>query len=313
MAVMGWREIAKGSGCSGKYGESTTYTRTFLVRVDHPATSKVAIASAPGIVYGLPHPNQAACKAMEFDCQHADDVGLWWQLVVRYYIPPVEKKPKEDGTIPEDNWAASGGTSTGPAYEDIDGEKIVNSAGDPLEGIERENDDISWTLTRCYEDLAWSELRIDLSNTLNSTEWAGGDPGCWKCNFRGATKKKIIHTSTTGGGADQEDGTYSPAVPEEDEIEYWEVNWEFRFRRETWDAKPWDVGFNQLCTSDGTPSSSGTERRAILGKDGKAVKQPAALSAGTAKTPGQPPDIANDGEGFKIYKRKSFGIFGEPS
>ena len=313
MAVMGWRETVKGSGCSGKFGESTTYVRTFLVRVDHPATSKVAIASAPGITYGTPHPNQAACQAMEFDLSHADDVGMWWSLVVRYYIPPVEKKPKEDGTIPDDSWSASGGTSTGPAYEDIYENTIVNSAGDPLEGIERENDDISWTLTRCYEDLSWTYDRYNLSNTLNEAGWAGGDAGCWKVNFRGATKKKIIHTSTTGGGASQEDGTYSPAVPEEEEIEYWEVNWEFRFRRDGWDARPWDVGFNQLCDSSGTPSTSGTERRSILGKDGKAVKQPAALASGVAKTPGLPPDIANNGDGFAIYERVSWDTFGEPS
>jgi hypothetical protein len=249
---------------------------------------------------------------MEFDCSHSDDVGLWWTLTVKYYIPPADKNPKEDG-IPEDHWAASGGTSTGPVYKDTYGADIVNSASDPLEGIERENDDISWTLTRCYTDLSWSDQRLSHSNTLNLSFWAGGGAGKWKVNFRGASKKKATHKQTTGGGASLEDGTYSPATPTEIELDYWEVNWEFRFRRDGWDAKPWDVGFNQLCTSDGTPSSSGTERRAVLGKDGKAVKQPVALSGGVAKAAGSRPDIANGGQGFRIYSRASFGIFGEPS
>lgn len=312
MAVVGWREIVKGSGVSGKYGDSNTYTRCFLIRVDHPGTSKVQIASAPGIVYGSPHPDQSNCKAMEFDCQHGDDVGLWWTLTVRYYIPPPETTPEENG-LPKDCWAANGGTSTGPAYKDVTGSTIVNSAGDPLEGIERENDDISWTLTKAYEDLEWNTTRLEKSNTVNESTWNDGDPGTWKVNFRGAQKKEITQKTTTGGGDDQGDGTYSPATATETKLSYWEVHWEFRYRREGWNAKPWDVGFNQLCDSSGNPSTSGSERRAILGKDGKAVKQPVALASGIAKPAGQAPDIANGGDGFEIYEQTSFTVFGEPS
>ena len=312
MAVMGYREIAKGSGVSGKFGESNTYTRAFLVRVDHPATSKVQIASAPGVVYGAAHPHQGNCKAMEFDCSLSDDVGLWWTVTVRYYIPPPEATPDENG-LPKDSWAASGGTSTGPAYEEIDGDTIVNSAGDPLEGIERENDDISWTLTKAYEDMSWNTDRLAKSNTLNTGSWNGGAAGKWKVSFRGAQKKEITQKTTTGGGASQEDGTYSPATATESKLSYWEVHWEFRYRREGWNAKPWDVGFNEKCDDSGNATTSGTKRKAIVGKDGKAVKQPVALASGVAKAAGQKPDIANGGNGFEIYEKTSFSSFGEPS
>lgn len=301
MAVVGWRETAKGSKVSGRYGESNTYTRVFLIRVDHPATSKVAICRAPGVVYGAPHPDQANHRAMEFDCSMADDVGLWWNLSVNYFVPPPEAIPDENG-IPEDSWAASGGTSTGPAFADRNGLTIVNSAGDPLEGLEQENDDISWTLTKCYADLSWNSVRLTQSNTVNEYSWNGAGPGEWKVNFRGAQKKTI--TTTTAGGAGQapDDGTNAPDAGSEGVVSYWETTWEFRFRRDGWDLKPWDVGFNEIVSSG--------ERQAILGSDGKAVKQPVALtSAGAAKTAGQPPDALS----FDVYQQSDFSTFGEPS
>lgn len=300
MAVVGWRETAKGSGVSGRYGESNTYKRSFLVRVDHPATSKVAICRAPGIVYGAAHPDQADCKAMEFDLSMSDDVGLWWTLSVSYYAPPPEAIPDANG-IPVDAWTASGGTSTGPAFQDIDGDTIVNSAGDPLEGLERENDDISWTLVRCVSDLSWNSLRLSHSNTVNASSWQGGSAGTWKVNFRGAQKKTITTTATGSAGQTPSDGTNAPNDGSESTATYWETTWEFRYRKDGWSLRPWDVGFNELASG---------ERQAIVGADGKAVKQPVALNSnGTAKDAGDPPDALV----FDVYDSSNFSVFGEPS
>jgi hypothetical protein len=301
MAVVGWRETAKGSGVSGRYGESNTYKRAFLIRVDHPATSKVAICRAPGIAYGAAHPDASGCKAMEFDLSMSDDVGLWWTLSVSYYAPPPEQVVTESG-IPADSWAASGGTSTGPAFVDIDNDKLVNSAGDPLEGLELEHDDISWTLTKCYTGLEWDADRQTYSNTVNESTWSDGPAGTWKVNFRGAQKKSITKTTAGGVNANPGDGSNAPYAGTEEQVEYWETTWEFRYRANGWALKPWDVGFNQLV--DG-------ERQAIVGSDGKAVKQPVALdSDGTAKTPGQEPDVLS----FDVYGESNFFIkFGYPS
>lgn len=313
MAVVGWREIAKGRSVSGKYGESNNYTRAFLVRVDNPATSQVEIAAAPGIVYGTPHPNQEACVAMEFEASVSDDVGLWWTVTVKYYIPPPEKKPADDGT-PEDVWVAGCSTSTGPVYEDAMGlGTITNSAGDPIEGLEKENDDVTWSLTTSYTTMQWAADALEHSNTVNDYDWAGGDPYTWKVNFKGAQKKRVTKTTTTGGGDAQDDGAYSPATVTEEEVEYWEVRWDFRYRADGWKARPWDVGFNTLCDEEGNPATDGTQKRAILGADGKPVRHPAALADGVAKAVGEKPDIINGGEGVEIYKSTSFELFGEPS
>lgn len=316
MAVMGWRETAKGSGVSGRFGDSHTYTRSFIIRVDHPSTSKVAISQAPGIRYGSPYPDQTDCVAMEFDCSMADDVGLWWTLTVRYYMPPQEKTPIAETGLPEDVWQASGAISTGPAYLDSFGEPIINSAGDPLEGIQREEDDLTWTLTRAYEDTTWMTERITHSNRTNNDTWLNRPAGDWKVNFRSASKRRITRQNPTGGGGGQTaNGDNAPANADEEQLEYWEVVWEFRLRVLGWREKPWDIGFNQRVDSNGEPDTNGSSRAAITGRDGKTVRKPVALENGIARQVGMDPLVAEDwqgNEGFKLYLGADFSIFGEP-
>lgn len=104
-------------------------------------------------------------------------------------------------------------------------------------------------------------------------------------------RKKSIHRFEGG-----EDG---------DVIEYVETSWEFRYEPDTWKLMPWDVGFMELVSG---------ERKAILGNDGKPVKQPVALNSnGTKKSPGQKPDVINAGAGVAVYATASFSTgFGDP-
>jgi hypothetical protein len=291
MAVVACLETARGTGVSGKYGESFTFTRKWLVRVDSPFTPRPLISRAPGIAFGSPYPDFASHKAMEFDCTEESGDGMMWSVTVRYYIPPVTNTPNPATDMPSDAWSASGSTVTVPVFEDKDLVKIANSAGDPLEGAEREASDFSLTLTKCYADLAWSAIAESQSNTVNNGSWNSSPARTWKVAFRSANKKEA-----TSSSAD----TTKP---------YWETVWEFQYRQETWDYKPWDCGFNQLVDSQGNPTSSGTQRAAVLGADKKPVKAPVALTGGVAKTPGQKPDALT----FRLYRETSFSVFGTPS
>jgi hypothetical protein len=290
MAIAACLETARGTGVSGKYGESFTFTRKWIVRVDSPSTPRTLIARAPGIVFGAGHPDFGNHKAMEFDCTEESGDGMVWSVTVKYYIPPVSNTPDTTG-MPKDAWSASGSTITIPVFEDKDGEKIANSAGDPIENAERESSDFSLTLTKCYADLAWSNIARDQSNTVNNGSWNSSPARTWKVAFRSANKKEATSSSSN---------TTKP---------FWEVVWEFQYRQETWDYKPWDVGFNQLVDSSGNPQTGGTKRAAVLGADKKPVKQPVALANGVAKTPGQKPDVLT----FKLYRETSFSVFGTPS
>lgn len=291
MAVVACIETPRGTGVSGKYGESFTFTRKWIIRVDSPTTSRVLISRAANVKFGDAFPDFASHVAMEFDLTEESGDGMAWGLVVRYYVPPFENRPNPDTGLPKDCWSGSGSTTTIPIYKDKDGDEIVNSAGDPLEGAERESTEFVLTLTKSYADLAWSSIAESRTNTVNASEWNGSAARTWKASFRSAQKKEMTSSDSNTTKV------------------YWEVSWEFHYRAEGWVYEPWDVGFNQLVTSDGTPSASGSKRAAILGADKKPVKSPVSLAGGVAKGAGQPPDSLT----FHLYQESDFSVFGNPS
>lgn len=297
MAVVSCHEVIAGTTASGKYGESIRLTRKWTVRLDNPSTNKGLIVGANGVSWGDPHPDLAACRAMEFEISNTDDVGLRWMVTVTYYIPPPQKQVSEN-VVPEDYWEASGGTATVPCFEDVQDppQTICNSAGDPLEGLERERSEFAWTLTKFYTDDSWATDAVNASNTVNDASWSGGEEKTWKVEFKSAKLREISNTDA-----------------ENPVVKCVETHWEFRYDASTWKAKPWDVGFMEKVNDQGQPSSAGTKRRAIVGKDNKPVKQPVALSGGVAKAAGEKPDVINGGEGVDIYKSSDFStLFGNP-
>jgi hypothetical protein len=215
---------------------------------------------------------------------------MMWSITVRYYIPPVSSTPDPVTGMPKDSWSGSGTTITIPVFEDKDGEKIVNSAKDPLEGAERESSEFVLNLTKCFADLSWSFIAESRSNTVNIATWNQSPARTWKVAFRSASKKEATSSATNTTK------------------QFWETTWEFCYRSETWDFKPWDVGFNQLVDSSGNPTAGGTKRAAVLGADKKPVKAPVALANGVAKEAGSAPDALE----FKLYDETDFTVFGTP-
>lgn len=296
MAVVGVSELATNQS-SGKWGESLQLTRTFLIRTDKPFTPHGQIVAAVGAQWGDSHPYNTDCKFLEFTLSPADDVGLRWKYVCSYSVPPRGKKLKTNGE-PEDYWEATGGVSVVPCFTDVDGKTITNSAKDPLEGLSRERSEVTWTLVKFYKDDSWLQDSIDYSNTVNSADWDGGEAHTWKCDFQGAKLREVQ--------AIEDDP--DTAVSEQKVTKLVETRWEFRYDPDTWRLKPWDVGFMEL---------DGTKRKAILGSDGKPVKQPVALkSGGAAASPGTAPSVIQDSsgkEGVKVYAEKDFAAkFGNP-
>jgi hypothetical protein len=296
MAWVSYERIVEGTSLSGKYGESMRAVERWQIRTDSPLTSKadilVGVSTTIGVTYGTAHFDLPALKAQEFELSPVGRDGMRWVLTVQYYIPTPGKEVTENG-IPDDVWERSGGVTSVPAFTDRDGESIVNAAGDPLEGLEKERDEESWTLTRCYEDDTALESDIDgADGRINESTWNGRGAGFWKCYFKGA---KRVTTSRLNGSEDG--GT----------LLYIEAQWEFRYDPGSWKLMPWDVGFMELVGSG--------EKRTITTDDGKPVKQPVGLAVdGTALAAGTKPVVANGGEGFDIYEEQDFEvIFGTPS
>jgi hypothetical protein len=265
------------------------------IRVDTPQTNRTDIVAGVtatiGITWGSAHSEFPALKAMEFDLAPATDDAMLWMLTVSFYVPPPGKEVQQQNQIPKDVWERNGGATTVPAFTDASGATITNAAKDPLEGLEKEREETSWSLTKYYATEAALDADIvAAAGKVNSGVWDGKAAKTYKCYFKGSKKQSI---SKLDG---QNDGGL---------LEFVESRWEFRYDPDTWKAMPWDVGFMELV---------GSERKAILGNDGKPVKQPVALNSnGTKKSPGQAPSVINNGAGADLYPSANFGnIFGTP-
>jgi hypothetical protein len=187
----------------------------------------------------------------------------------------------EDPLSRPDQFNYTGAITSGPAFihygDGNDSPKvIVNSAGDPLEGMEMEKAEWRISITGNRSDFDKS-LAADYLNTINSDTYSGLSAGTVKCQgISGSRKIELVNGS---------------------KLVYWEVNVELAHRGENWRLKTWDVGFNEIV--DG-------ERKKILDAAKKEVSQPVALHEGEQKAAGEEPDMLT----FKIYKEKTFtGIF----
>ena len=278
MAVVDSRELFRGRGGSQKYGEVPNYKREFLVRVDTMDTSETLIAQAPGIAMLDAHPDVAEALLNDVSVQQDGDSPFHYRVSLTY---GVLEDADEDPLSRPDQFNYTGAITSGPAfihYEDgNDSPKvIVNSAGDPLEGMEMEKAEWRISITGNRADFDKS-LASDYLNTINSDTYSGLAAGTVKCQgISGSRKIELVNGS---------------------KLVYWEVNVELAHRGENWRLKTWDVGFNEIISG---------ERKKILDAAKKEVSQPVALHEGTQKTAGQPPDMLT----FKIYKEKAFtGIF----
>lgn len=301
MAVVWSEEQPRERGGSGKYKDGSEWSRTFYVRTDALDTSIVDITNAPGIAFQDPHPDDSSTYMDAFDVKVADGTGLLYAVSFKYKkFQPDEIEPPEDqpGSMEfkPPVWGGTSSVTTGPVppdvnneLKDLDGLNICNSAGDPLEGLEQEFAEERLTLTQYYASHNdWMELARTHTNATNDGNWNGGAERTWKC--QGCSKRLNI---------ENKDGTTTV---------YWEITWEFAYRADTWDLRPWDIGFAQLVDDEGTPTGSGTKRAQIKGRDGKGVRQPVALNNGIAKAAGEPPDPLR----FRVYPKQNFGLaFGE--
>ena len=297
MTIIYCKELPRERSQSGKHGETYTYTQAFLVRTDDPSEPLPNITNAPGFAWLDSHPDDASVGALSFETSPADDSSLLYYVKVKYgarpYTAPPDDPPETPGAVAGlmkfPVWSGSSSVTTGPCLEDKDDEMIVNSAGDPLEGMEMEMADAKLSVTNyATTHTNWMIAAATYTNTCNNATWNGGAIDQWKC--QGCSAK--LATENVGGVT----------------FNFWELTWEFAYRAKSWRLRPWDIGFAERCDSEGVASATGTSRKAIKGPDGKATARPVALAAGVAKPAGQKPDALS----FVIYERQNFmTAFGE--
>lgn len=309
MAIQWCREIPRERSLSGKKDDGAKYQRAFLVRTDTPTESLVNISNQPGIALGDAYPGDASVQCDSYDVKAADDTGLIYRVSFEYTKqkpedPPPDPEnppdgPNHGGRLP--TWSANSSVTSGPVFKDNANNIITNSAGDPLEGLEKEHAEFRLSKTEYWAThTGWLANARAMTNTINDAVWNGGAIGTWKC--QGCSAKLNI---------ENKDGV--------NDI-YWEVTWEFAYREDTWTLTVWDVGFHELSAQRSAPSltdspaggdcAGGAEKKVILGADNKPVRHPVALHLGVAKAPCEEPDKIP----FEVYAKANFvDTFGELS
>lgn len=190
------------------------------------------------------------------------------QIDVKYESRNVDYDDKEDSDKPGENpstWrriSISSSQLTVPASEsqEIDGQPakpIVNSAGDPVDGLEEETAIAVMKYTNSYAPDPNLPKFYEYMNTTNQSKFLGAEPRTLRM---------------TGFNADFDDAT-----------QLWSVSVELTYNPKQWRIAYYDAGYNELV---------GGTRRAIVDERGNPVGSPVPLdNTGEAKPIGQDPDI----------------------
>lgn len=265
MAVTGVEETFESRSLSGSMRESLKYERSFVVQVDSMTTPLLDIALAPGVKIGDFHPESNFCICQSYNVSHRGGAALLYNVRFSYDIFKDDGSPSPTySQLPAPKWTGGTALTQQGVFLDRAGKRIVNSAGAVLSEIEMDVAEATLTLVRCYPSTAFatiSQAIANLTNTVNNAAWAGGAAKTWKC--QGARWQLMVESDSDGK-----------------QFVYYETTWEFAYRGITWELRPLDVGMTQKVDANGVPSKTGTRRAAILGEDGKPVKEPAPLDQG---------------------------------
>lgn len=259
------------------------YVRVFLVRTNTTNPNMVHVSAAPGPVWRDPYPDDPNARGVEATVAQDGESPFHYKVTLNYrYLDEDDKIPWNRPAV----YSFSGSLASAPAFwyypNDNDNSTkriIINTAGDPLSGLDRDEAEFSVSIQYNQKppfDYAKAQNYV---GAINSDTWSGGAPKTWKCQSIQATRK-----FESIAGQNPED----PPV----KVIYFDTSITIAYRGTGWDLQTWDVGFNELV---------GGQRKKILAGS-EPVSEPAALSNGVAKTPGQPPDMLT----FRLYKMLPF-------
>lgn len=278
MSVVIAREITDGRRAEQDFGGVAKTSRAFTVTIDDPATPLSEIADACGIQWLDPHPEfPIYCTSIR---PEEDGSPLHYKVTFSYdlvkeedrFILPWERLDKfsYDGSITSAPcFVHFPNGSSNPAL-------IVNSAGDPLEGLSR--DEAEWTVSiEGNRRLFIKSVARAYLNAVNSDWYSDCAPGTVKCQrISGSNEIENIQG---------------------EDVSYWKVSITLAYREVGWEIRTWDIGFNEIVSG---------QRRRILDGANQPIAAPVALSGGAKKPAGSAPDMLT----FYPYKQLPFsGIF----
>lgn len=278
MAIVSCREAFRGRSLTGKFGETPTFTRVWLVSVDVADNDLGEISAAPAIPWLDPHPENTNAFLTDMQVQQESDSPFHYRVTGSY----TGLVPEEAVILPWNRpvqYSFSGTLASAPCFwhypnnnDNSTKKVIINTAGDPIGGLDRDEGEFSVTITQNVQSPFQYSQAVQYVGAINSDSWSGQAQKTCKCMSINANRK-----------IEDLNGT---------QYVYYEVQSVIAYRDTGWDLQTWDVGFNELV--------NGQRKKIMAGSE--PVSEPAALSSGKAKAPGQPPDLLY----FRIYRMLPF-------
>lgn len=291
------RELYRGKSRSANIEGVPTYSRIFLVRTNTVRPNMQDVAAAPGISWRAAFPDDVNAFLVDSNTQQDGESPFHYKVTYTYrFLDESEKIP----WLRPATFSFAGSLASAPAFwhfptpgNNQTKAIIVNTAGDPLSGLDRDEAEFSVTIQWNQRPPFNFRRAQEYVGAVNSDEWSGGNPNTWKCVSISANRKFEVISNDTDPPA---------------KCFYWDTTVNLSYRNTGWDIQTWDVGFNEIVGGTWNPSlgvrTGGTRRKILAGSE--PVSEPAALSQGIAKPPGQPPDLVT----FRVYRALAFtGVF----
>lgn len=286
--IVDCREVYRGRSRSADLSAVPTYVRVFLVTTNSLSPNMRFVAAAPGIAWRSAHPDDVNSYLVESSTQQDGDSPFHYKVTYTYkYLDESELLPWSRPY----QYTFNGSLQSAPAFwhypnnnDNETKEIIVNSAKDPLEGLDRDEAEFTATIQMNLAPPFSYVKAQQYVGAINSDKWSGGLEKTWKCQGVSASRKVEVVAGTTPDAAPQK-------------VYYWDTSITVAYRADTWDLRTWDVGFQKLVKTGNTI----TKIKIYAGSD--PVSEPVALNSdGSEKTPGLPPDMKI----FRIYPMKAF-------
>lgn len=234
---------------------------------------------------------QVTSRELEFEKDSDRVVVMKLKYAAKVEPPDPPEPPEQDDpdtwlritvtnvqtTKPALGWRSEGDVPIGDAAPLQDEDTALNSAGEPVDGLEEEHSQLKFTYTNTRViNPIFSQL-IRYTNRVNKDEFLG-------------CKSYSVRVVGWNAEYDQKSAT-------------WTVSVEFHYNPDTWAIKYVDAGYNEIVNG---------ERQAILDKRGNPVSKPVPLIAGAAAPIDPSPaygELAIDPEILSLYpyRREAMG------
>lgn len=277
MAVIGNASELGGMRTARFSGGNWTYSRTWLVKTNNKLDREDTVAGASGLpVYAEAHPANANAYANEISYAQADSTDTLWHVTATYTTErDLNSDPSNDEVLV--SWDSE--IYQEALFEDVDGEGIVNSAGDYfIDPVPTR--DAAYLIAKIRANVTsvptWV---IDLQNAVNDSQITVGGLAI-------AAGLAKLQRLTIGEREKRDSTTFYP------------LSFELHIKKEGWRLEPLDAGFRAI---------SGSDRNNIQDGNDSEVNQPVLLdgAGGELANPGPTTAVFLD---FEIYQERDLTV-----